>query len=174
MSWRIVSSVEIHFFTPKLWEKYFYDLLIYIWLLKPKTRTKNTVSSSVLDFNFISNSSTNHATMALRYLIITSFLICTSFEKKLFLNNLVLRKCKYRFSTHIIIGIILLLYLVQWALANFSSLMKRTLNAAISISDLQHRLSRFSRLSLADFQPHCLIDLVTGGTLVLFAYETRF
>jgi len=43
--------------------------------------------------------------------------------------------------------------------------MKRTLNAAISISVLQHRLSRFSRLSLADFQPHCLIDLVTGSTL---------
>ena len=52
--------------------------------------------------------------------------------------------------------------------------MKRTLNAAISISVLQHRLSRFSRLSLADFQPHCLIDLVTGGTLVLFAaYENE-
>ena len=51
--------------------------------------------------------------------------------------------------------------------------MKRTLNASISISDLQHRLSRFSRLSLADFQPHCLIDLVTGGTLVLFAYENE-
>ena len=48
-----------------------------------------------------------------------------------------------------------------------------TLNAAISINQLQHRLSRFTRLSLADFQPRCLIDLITGSTLVLFAYENE-